>query len=217
MTTKFSEPYPITVVPATPERWEDIEKLFGRIACWCQYWRVPAAEYGRVSTTELGEGRVAERREALRTQLERPTPPGMLAYVDDQIVGWCGFGVRHEMERLVRSRTIPALDERPVWAIVCFLVRVGYRRRGVARALLHGAIAYARAQGAPALEAYPVDPAGKRIDVTFAYVGTLPMFEQAGFRRVIETAARSAGLPRWLMRLELTAPAGGSDDGGTGS
>jgi GNAT superfamily N-acetyltransferase len=117
------------------------------------------------------------------------------------------------MERLVRSRTIPALDDREVWAIVCFLVRVGERRRGVARVLLHGAIEYARAQGAPALEAYPVDPAGKRIDVTFAYVGTLPMFEQAGFRRVVETAARSAGLPRWLMRLELTAPAGGSDDG----
>jgi len=29
------------------------------------------------------------------------------------------------------------------------------------------------------------------------------MFERAGFRRVLETAARSAGLPRWLMRLEL--------------
>ena len=37
--------------------------------------------------------------------------------------------------------------------------------------------------------------------------------EQAGFRRVAETAARSAGLPRWLMRLELTAPAGGTNDG----
>src|SRR5919202_1955595 len=80
-----------------------------------------------------------------------------------------------------------AVDDRPVWSIVCFLVRVGYRRRGVARALLEGAIEYARAHGAPALEAYPVDPGGKRIDVTFAYVGTLPMFEQAGFRRIIET------------------------------
>jgi GNAT superfamily N-acetyltransferase len=107
------------------------------------------------------------------------------------------------MERLVRSRTIPRLDDRPVWSIVCFLVRVGYRRRGVGRALLEGLIDYARAQGAPALEAYPVDPSGKRIDVAFAYVGTAGMFENAGFHRVVETAARSAGLPRWLMRLEL--------------
>jgi hypothetical protein len=72
-------------------------------------------------------------------------------------------------------------------------------------------IEYARARGAPALEAYPVDPGGRRIDVTFAYVGTVPMFEKAGFRRVVETAARSAGLPRWLMRLELAAAEGGRE------
>jgi len=29
------------------------------------------------------------------------------------------------------------------------------------------------------------------------------MFEAAGFRRVLETDARSERLPRWLMRLEL--------------
>ena len=203
MSTKPSDQNLITVVPATPERWGDIEELFARIACWCQYWRVSAGEYGRASKSELHEGRPVDRRVALRNQLDRPTPPGMLAYIDGRAVGWCGFGPRHTMERLVRSRTIPAVDERPVWAIVCFLVRVGYRRRGVARALLQGAIEYARAHGAPALEAYPIDPGGKRIDVTFAYVGTLSMFEQAGFRRVVETAARSAGLPRWLMRLEF--------------
>jgi GNAT superfamily N-acetyltransferase len=105
--------------------------------------------------------------------------------------------------RLARSRTIPAVDDLPVWAIVCFLVSTGYRRRGVARALLQGAIATARQHGAPALEAYPVDPGPKRLSTNFAYVGTVPMFEKAGFYRVLETSARSAGLPRWLMRLQL--------------
>ena len=216
---KPSDQSPITVVPATPECWPDIEELFAGLACWCQYWRVAAGEYGRVSADELHGGRLAERRDALRQQLECATPPGMLAYIDDQIAGWCGFGRRHAMERLARSRTIPAVDDRPVWAIVCFLVRVGYRRRGVARALLQGAIDYARQHGAPALEAYPVDPEGQRIDATGAYVGTVSMFEQAGFRRVIETAARSAGLPRWLMRLEFAAPSGDrrSNAGGTDS
>jgi GNAT superfamily N-acetyltransferase len=90
-----------------------------------------------------------------------------------------------------------------VWSIVCFLVRTGYRRQGVARALLRGAIRTARAHGAPALEAYPVNPAGKRISTSFAYVGTVAMFEREGFAPVAETAAHSAGLPRWLMRLEL--------------
>ncbi len=111
------------------------------------------------------------------------------------------------MERLQRSRTIPKLDELPVWSIVCFVVRTGFRRRGVARALLDGAISYARTCGAVALEGYPVDTAGARISGSFAYVGTTSMFEAAGFTRVQETAGRSAGLPRWLMRLPLTDPA----------
>lgn len=201
-----SDQSPITVLPATGEHWPDIETLFAKTPCWCQYWRVSAGEYGRLSKGELLEHKLAERRNALRSQLERPTPPGVIAYIGDRIVGWCGFGPRPEMERLVRSRTIPAVDNRPVWSIVCFLVRTGYRRRGVARALLHGAIECAGSYGAPALEAYPVDPGGKRLDTAFAYVGTLSMFEQAGFRRVMETSARSAGHSRLLVRLELSAP-----------
>lgn len=202
MPTRSSDPTPVTVVPATPERWSDIEEFFAEIPCWCQYWRVSAGEYGRASKGQL-HNLLSRRRDALHQQLERSTPPGVIAYVDDQVVGWCGFGPRQEMERLVRSRTIPAVDNLAVWSIVCFLVRTGYRRRGVARALLLGAIECARSYGAPALEAYPVDPGGKRIDTAFAYVGTLGMFEQAGFQRLLETSARSAGLPRWLMRLDL--------------
>jgi len=204
MTAKQLDHSPITVVPATAEYWADIEELFAHTPCWCQYWRVSASEYGRSSKGQLSQ-RLAERQTALRSQLERSTPPGVIAYMDERIVGWCGIGPRSEMERLVRSRTIPIVDQLPVWAIVWFLVRTGYRRRGVARALLQGAIECARSHGVPALEAYPVDPDGRRINTSFAYVGTLPMFEKAGFRRVMETSARSAGLPRWLMRLELSA------------
>lgn len=192
----------IRVVPASVEHWTDIEHLFAGSACWCQYWRLSSSEYGRTSKDTLEES-VAKHRALLYQQLAHQPPPGMLAYVDDQIAGWCGFGKRSAMQRLVRSRTIPAVDDRPVWSIVCFLVRTGFRRRGVARALLQGVIEYARQNEAPALEAYPVDPAGKRIDVAFAYVGTMSIFEQAGFRRVRETSAHSAGLPRWLVRLEL--------------
>jgi len=208
MTTEPPDQSHITVLPAAPEYWDDIQELFARTPCWCQYWRVSASEYGRPSKAQLHDGVLARRQEALRDQLVRPTPPGVIAYIDDQIVGWCGLGPRHEMERLVRSRTIPAVenavDERPVWSLVCFLVRPGYRRRGVARALLRGAIECARSHGAPALEAYPVDPAGERIDTTSAYVGVLAMFEREGFQPVVETSARSAGLTRLLVRLELS-------------
>lgn len=202
MTARLADQSPIRVVPATSEYWADIENFFTGSACWCQYWRMSAGAYGRISKDQHPRYS-AKRRNAMRNQLEQSVPPGVMAYMDGQIIGWCGFGPRPEMERLVRSRTIPAVDDLPVWSIVCFLVRSGYRRRGVARALLRGTIECARTHAAPALEAYPVDPGSKRINTAFAYVGTRAMFEREGFRKVVETAARSAGLPRLLMRLKL--------------
>jgi GNAT superfamily N-acetyltransferase len=188
----------ITVRPATVERVEDalvVLETGGGGACVCQYWRLTSSEYSKTG--------VDRRRTLLRQQAAAEPPPGMIGYVDDVPAGWCGFGIRGDLGRLVRSRTIPVVDDLPCWAIVCFTVRVGYRRLGLARALLDGVIDYARAHAAPALEAYAVDPAGKRIHGTAAYVGTTSMFEAAGFRRVLETDARSARLPRWLMRLDL--------------
>jgi GNAT superfamily N-acetyltransferase len=186
----------IEVVPATPERWADVVTLLGGNGdkgCWCQAPRGRAVGYG---SSEPGA-----RREALRGQLDDEPPPGMLAYLDGEIAGWCGFGPRPNLPRLVRSRTIPKIDDLPVWSILCFNVRVGYRRRGVAAALLNGVVELARNSGAPGLEAYPIDPEGGRVDVSFGYVGVTPMFEKAGFRRVVETAAHSDGRPRILMRL----------------
>jgi GNAT superfamily N-acetyltransferase len=188
----------IKVLPATADRWPDVQLLLGgdgERGCWCQYWRQSASGY-----RALGPG---GGRRALHRQIAQTTAPGVIAYIDGEPVGWCGFGPRSRMERLVRSRTIPAVDDVAVWSIVCFNVRVGYRRRGVARALLDGAVAYAREHGAPAVEAYPIDPGGRRADTAFGYVGFLGMFEAAGFRQVVETAARSDRLPRILVRRDL--------------
>jgi GNAT superfamily N-acetyltransferase len=82
-----------------------------------------------------------------------------------------------------------------VWSAVCFLARPGFRWRGVAAALLSATVSYARDRGVPALEEYPVEAAGSRIDSTFAFVDTAGMFEAAGFRGIAGTGARSAGRP----------------------
>ena len=40
----------ITIHPATPDTWRDLETLFGEKGacggCWCMAWRVPAPESG---------------------------------------------------------------------------------------------------------------------------------------------------------------------------
>lgn len=186
------------IVPATPDRWADVRDVLdgsGEQGCWCQAWR------GRDAVAKANnEPRTA----TLRRQMAGgPPPPGYLAYLDGVAVGWVGIGVRTETPRLVNSRTIPALDDLPVWSIGCFRIRPGSRRRGIATALLAGVIDAARAAGAPGVEAYPIDPAGRRVDAGFAFVGIASMFDAAGFRRVQVTDARSARLPRLLVRLDL--------------
>jgi GNAT superfamily N-acetyltransferase len=186
------------IVPATEDRWSDVTELLGvsgEQGCWCQAWR-------GLDAKALSGGR--SRPELLREQMRSgPPAPGYLAYLDNLAVGWVGVGVRSETPRLVHSRTIPALDDLPVWSIGCFQIRPGYRRRGIARALLDGVVEAARRAGAPGVEAYPIDPEGKRVEVGAGFVGFASMFDAAGFRRALETEGHSGGLPRLLVRLDL--------------
>jgi len=188
----------IEIVPATVERWADVVTLVAdhgttdELGCWCQPWR------GRDG---IARATNETRPDTLRRHLATcDVPPGFLAYLDGMPAGWCGTAVRSEAPRLANSKTIPAIDDRPVWVIACFRIRVGYRRRGVATALLHGVVRAAREAGAPGVEAYPIDPEGRRVDTGFAYVGLVPMFERAGFRQVGETNAHSAGRRRVIVR-----------------
>ena len=185
------------ILAATPDRWPDVVELLGGDGdkgCWCQAWR------GRDAIAKAtGESRP----ETLQRQMRGEPPPGYLAYLDGVPVGWAGVSVRTMTPRLLGSRTIPALDDQPVWSIGCIRVRPGYRRRGIAAALLAGVVAAARQAGAPGVEAYPIDTGGRRVDTVLAFVGIASMFDAAGFRRVMETSAVSAGLPRILVRLEF--------------
>ena len=141
----------------------------------------------------------------MRQLCSEDPPPGLLAYSDGKPVGWCAVGPRADMGRLTRSRTIQQVDDLPVWSVICFVVKAGHRRRGVATRLLEEAVAFAGLHGAPAIEGYPVDTEGTRINTTLAFVGTTALFGKVGFERIAETKATSAGRSRWIMRRDLTA------------
>jgi GNAT superfamily N-acetyltransferase len=190
----------IEVVPATPDRWDDVVAILGRGSdrddrgCWCQAPR--GLDSGGYGASEPGV-----RRDLLRSQLADEPPAGMLAYVGGEVAGWCGFGPRLSLPRLQNSRTIPKVDDKPVWSVLCFNVLPAFRRRGVAAALLAGVVDYARRSGVPGVEAYPIDPEGGRVDTGFGYVGVTPMFDKLGFERIVETRAHSDRRSRILMRL----------------
>jgi GNAT superfamily N-acetyltransferase len=86
----------------------------------------------------------------------------------------------------------------------CIRVRPGHRKQGIAHHLLQGAVDYARDAGAAAIEGYPVDNRGEKVDLTMAYVGTRALFERAGFERAADTTSTLDGFPRVLMRLALS-------------
>jgi len=138
----------------------------------------------------------------MRRLCERENPPGVVTYLDGTPVGWCNIGPRAEIPRLVKSTLIRPVDAVPVWSIVCVVVRGGHRRKGVTPHLIQGAVDYAASRGAPAVEAYPVEPRG-RMDTTMAFVGTRAMFERVGFEVIGMSDAVASKLPRLIMRRSL--------------
>ena len=189
--------------PVTPDRFDDFADIVNpnrrAYSCWCLSHRLRAQEI-----RELGGDGPDDREKAMRALCEREHPPGVVTYLDGVAVGWCNIGPRSEIPRLVHSTLILPTDDVPVWSIICVVVRSGHRRKGVVGHLLEGAVAYAAANGAPAVEAHPVDPPG-RMDTTMAFVGTRSMFEKAGFSVVGTTDAVASKMPRLVMRRTLTS------------
>lgn len=190
----------VYTVPATTDRFDDLAIMLGpkrdpdATTCWCLSHRVDA----RTNRELWGPARG----EYVKALCGTDHGPGVLAYEDGVVVGWAALAPRSELP-YARSRKIPHVDDLPVWSVWCIRVRPGHRGRGVSHALLAGAVEEARRRGAPAIEGYPVDNRGAKVDQTMAYVGTRGVFERAGFTKAADTDSVSGGFPRVLMRLDL--------------
>ncbi|MDJ1157244.1 GNAT family N-acetyltransferase [Chelatococcus sp. SYSU_G07232] len=191
------DPAGIEIVPLTPERWADIEDLFGpergaQSGCWCLWPLLPRKDFRALAP--------AERKAQFRARVESGPPLGLLAYADRKAVGWCAVAPRtralgFDASRLSRAELGDAPSD--VFAITCFHVRAGHRRKGLTPLLAKAAIADARAQGARAVEACPIDT-GRELASGEGFVGLASVFHRLGFR---EIARRSPQRP--LMRLDL--------------
>jgi GNAT superfamily N-acetyltransferase len=186
----------LTVHPLTPARWRDFEKLFGKngacAGCWCLWWRLPRKQWN--------EQKGAGNRRAMRTIVRGNRKPGLIAYADGEPVGWCALSPRECYPRLETSRLLSPVDDQPVWSVTCFFVAKEHRRRGITVALLKGAGAFAKKNGATILEGYPSEPAKNQADV-FVYTGLASAFRKAGFK---EVARRSPTRP--IFRMQLARP-----------
>jgi predicted GNAT family acetyltransferase len=161
--------------PVTAENWDDLVQLFeargGPHFCWCTAYRF----------RDAAELEKSEKKASMKRLVARATPIGVLAYERGAPVGWCSVAPRETYAKLERSRTMPRATPAgaSTWTVLCFFVPRAHRAQGVAAALLHGAIAYARAAGGQVIEGYPFDTAG----VSATHRGHSSLFEAARFEQ----------------------------------
>ena len=89
----------VRVVPATAERWPQLGRVFGPrekdpTSCWCQRFR----------RHEEPDNRGALQREVHEADL----PVGLLAYLDDDVVGWTRVVPRSTLPGLPGTGHLPA-------------------------------------------------------------------------------------------------------------
>jgi GNAT superfamily N-acetyltransferase len=194
----------ISVVPANEVSLEDLRTIFGRrgeaARCQCQRYKLQPRESFASFPAE-------ERAHRLRQQTdcghpESGTTSGLVAYLDGEAVGWCAVEPRPAYLGLLRSYRVPwegrAEDKNDdsVWAVTCFVTRVGFRKRGVSRALAAAAVDFAREHGARAIEGYPITT--KEVILEELHVGTEGVFTHAGFVEVSRPTLR-----RVVMRIDF--------------
>jgi GNAT superfamily N-acetyltransferase len=196
----------IRVIPANEAPWEDIAAVFGTrgasSGCFCQRYKLHAGEAFSRFPPEERALRLREQTNA--GQPDATTTSGLVAYLDDEPVGWCAVEPRPAYFGLLRVYKVPweGRDEERtdegIWAVTCVLVRAGFRRRGIAYALAAAAVDHARSGGARALEAYPMRTDAGEITWDEIHVGGQSIFAASGMTEVSRPGKR-----RVVMRIDF--------------
>jgi GNAT superfamily N-acetyltransferase len=194
----------VRIVPANEASWEDLQAVFGTrgsaARCQCQRFKLRPRE-------AFSKFPVEERAARLRAQADSGHPDakitaGLLAYLDEEPVGWCAVEPRTAYVGLLRNNRVPwegrseDKADAGVWAVTCIFTRAGFRKRGVSRALVGAAVGFARERGARALEGYPITT--KDVILEELGVGTEGVFAAAGFSEVSRPTKR-----RTVMRIDF--------------
>jgi GNAT superfamily N-acetyltransferase len=219
------KPEDLTIIPANRATWSDLAAIFGAVdsgRCNCQRFKTRGWFWDQATDEQ--------RRARLREQVNCDDPDatsttGLVAYLtggghlpadqtaagqpDEKVrgvpVGWVAVEPRTEYPRLLglptvwRGRHEDKQDD-GVWSVTCFVVRKGYRTRGISYALAAATVGYARANGARALEGYAMrTQPGKEITWGELHVGAVQVFADAGFTEVSSPSVRRA-----VMRVDFT-------------
>lgn len=172
----------LTVRPLTRDTWDDFEAVMGANGgargCWCMHWRL--------SLDEWMEGKGDGNKAAMRRLAGRKTPPGVVAYLKDEAIAWCGYGDRSDFPRLQRSNLLKPVDDEPVVSLTCLLIKKDHRGEGRSQEVIVAVCDHlAKTSDVRTVEAYPVEPVGGRMaGPDNAMTGIASAFVAAGFEEV---------------------------------
>ena len=179
----------ILIAPLRPEQAGDFLRFFDHergvafadnpqwAKCYCHYYQVPKS----IRWESLS---APQNRAAMQARIEVGEMEGFLAYEGGEVVGWVNAQPRHKLPhcfaRLGIAPTPLACAPFEAASIVCFVVAPTQRRRGIARALLGGAMESFAARGFKLVDAFPFKSGDSEL-ATDHYHGPLPTFLEAGF------------------------------------
>lgn len=180
--------------PLRKNNWKDFVTLFGERGacggCWCMSWLLTKKEF------DANKG--AGNKRKMKKLVDNNSEPGILAYFNEEPVGWCAIALRENYIRLEKSRVLKRIDDQVVWSIPCFFIKKEFRRKGLSTEILKAAAEYCKSKGVKIIEGYPAEPYANNIPAAFAWTGFPSSFRKAGFKEVVR---RSKSRP--IMRYYI--------------
>jgi GNAT superfamily N-acetyltransferase len=186
----------LTIERLSPARRDDFLRFFDHergpafadnpewAKCYCHYYHVP-------KEVAWGSFDGAANRVAMSARIDAGEMEGFLAHAGGEVVGWVNAQPYHKLRHACARLAIapPGLDvpAHEAAAVVCFVIAPPWRRRGVARALLAGALASFAERGIRVVDAFPWK-AGDSTKATDHYHGPLSLFLAAGFAVIRDEA-----------------------------
>jgi GNAT superfamily N-acetyltransferase len=179
----------LVVEPAEARHAEALLGLFERTgtACHCQYWHFDGDKNAWLD--RLFHAPDANRA-AFVADLAQVGPKGIVALgAEGNALGWMKLTPAERVPKLYAQRLYKGLaifngDREGVLTIGCMLVDESVRRRGVARALVRGAVELAQACGARSIEAFPRRAPDGQAGPAELWTGPPAAFLEAGFQIV---------------------------------
>ena len=119
---------------------------------------------------------------------------GFLAYHEEKPIGWINVDFKRSYLRVPYKKDVKPIKDKNIASIVCILIAPSYRKKGVAKQLLHETLIKLKEKGIKWVEAYP------RIgDLSDAhqYHGPLSLYKSEAFL-VVKELKNMVVVQRWL-------------------